>query len=65
MERYKVLQEYRRYARGLSSMTKPEALRSLDVGMQNLASTAGYADPLRLEWAMEAERIGEARRRAA
>ena len=57
MERYKVLQEYRRYARGLSSMTKPEALRSLDVGMQNLASTAGYADPLRLEWAMEAERV--------
>ncbi len=38
-------------------MTKPEAMRSLDVGLQNLASTASYADPLRLEWAMEAERV--------
>ena len=58
-ERYEILQDYRRYARGLSSMSKPEAMRSLEVGMQNLASTAGYADPLRLEWAMEAERVKE------
>jgi hypothetical protein len=57
IERYNVLQGYRRYARDLSSMSKPEAMRSLDVGMQNLASTAGYADPLRLEWAMEAQRV--------
>ncbi|HBO46070.1 MAG TPA: hypothetical protein DD670_19535, partial [Planctomycetaceae bacterium] len=57
IERYNVLQEYRRYARGLSAMTKPEALRSVDIGMQNLASTAGYADPLRLEWALEAEQV--------
>ena len=40
-------------------MSKPEAMRSLDVGMQNLASTAGYADPLRLEWALEAEHVKE------
>ena len=40
-------------------MTKPEALRSVEIGMQNLASTAGYADPLRLEWAMEAEQVKE------
>ena len=57
IERYNLLQEYHRYARGLSAMTKPEALRSVEVGMQNLASTAGYADPLRLEWAMEAEQV--------
>jgi hypothetical protein len=57
VERYNVLQEYRRYARGLSAMTKPEALRSVEIGMQNLASTAGYADPLRLEWALEAEQV--------
>jgi hypothetical protein len=58
VERYNVLQEYRRYARGLSAMSKPEAMRSIDVGMRNLASTAGYADPMRLEWAMEAEQVG-------
>ncbi len=52
--RYEVLQEYRRYANQLSSMTKPEALRACDIGLRNLASTAGYADPVRLQWAMEA-----------
>jgi hypothetical protein len=59
LQRYNVLQEYRRYARGLSGLTKPEAMRSVDVGVQNLASTAGYADSLRLEWAMEAEQVSE------
>jgi hypothetical protein len=59
IERYNVLQEYRRYARDLSAMSKPEAMRSVDVGMQNLARTAGYADPLRLEWSMEAEQVAE------
>jgi hypothetical protein len=56
-ERYKVVQEYRRYARGLSSMSKPDALRAVEIGLQNLARTAGYADPLRLEWAMEADAV--------
>ena len=55
MDRYEVLQEYRRYANGLSSMTRPEALRSCEIGMQNLASTAGFADPMRLQWTLEAE----------
>jgi hypothetical protein len=53
-ERYEVLQGYRRYANGLSSMSRPDALRAVEIGMKNLASTAGYADPIRLEWAMEA-----------
>ncbi len=56
-ERYKVLQGYKKYARGLSSLTKPSALRAVEVGMQNLARLAGYADPLRMEWALEAESI--------
>jgi HEAT repeat protein len=55
VERYEVLQHYRRYANKLSSMTKPEALRAVEIGMRNLAATAGYADPMRLQWAMEAE----------
>lgn len=59
VERYNVLQEYRRYARGLSAMSKPDALRAVEIGMQNLASTAGYPDPLRLEWALEAEQVRE------
>lgn len=54
-QRYEVLQGYRRYASGLSSMSRPEALRACDIGLKNLAATAGYADPVRLQWAMEAE----------
>ncbi|MHC4401070.1 MAG: DUF5724 domain-containing protein [Planctomycetota bacterium] len=54
-DRYELLQEYRRYANKLSSMTKPDALRACDVGLKNLAATAGFADPMRLQWAMEAE----------
>ena len=56
-ERYKVLQGYKKYARGLSSLTKPSAMRAVEVGMQNLARLAGYPDPLRMEWALEAESI--------
>lgn len=57
IERYQVLQEYRRYAQGLSSLSKPGAVRACEIGMENLARTAGYADPLRLEWSLEAEQL--------
>jgi hypothetical protein len=58
-ERYKVLVDYRRYAKGLSAMTKPMAMQAAQVGLDNLARTAGYADPMRLEWAMESANLGD------
>ena len=54
-DRYEVLESYRAYANKLSSMSRPEALRAHEIGMQNLASTAGYEDPMRLQWSLEAE----------
>jgi HEAT repeat protein len=57
--RYKVIQEYRRYARGLSPMSRESAVRAGDIGLENLARTAGYADPIRLEWAMEAREVAD------
>jgi predicted DNA-binding WGR domain protein len=57
MERYEVLQGYKKYARGLSSLTKPAAMRAAEIGMNNLARLSGFPDPLRLEWALEAESI--------
>ncbi|HZZ73948.1 MAG TPA: DUF4132 domain-containing protein, partial [Pirellulales bacterium] len=57
LERCKVLREYRRYANQLSGLTKPAALLSWQIGMKNLAQTAGFADPLRLEWAVGAEAV--------
>ncbi|MEX1230412.1 MAG: DUF5724 domain-containing protein [Planctomycetaceae bacterium] len=56
-QRYKMLVDYRRYAKTLSGLTKPSAMQALDIGFRNLASTAGYIDPLRLEWAMEADAV--------
>ena len=32
-------------------------MRAAEIGMQNLARLAGYADPLRMEWALEADSI--------
>jgi hypothetical protein len=57
--RYKVLQEYRRYARGLGPMSREDALRAASIGLENLARTAGYPDPVRLEWAMEARDVAD------
>ncbi len=54
LERYEILQDYRQYANKLSSMSKPEALRAVQIGFDNLARTAGYNDPMRLAWALEA-----------
>lgn len=56
-ERCQMLREYRRYANTLSGLTKPDALRAWEIGMKNLAQTAGFADPMRLEWAVGAETV--------
>lgn len=56
-ERYKVLNEYHRYAKGLSALSKEGAIRSAEIGIANLARTAGYADPLRMQWTLEAETV--------
>ena len=53
-DRYKVLKAYERYARGLSSLSKEPAMLSYRLGMENLAVTAGFSDPVRLEWAVTA-----------
>ncbi len=56
-DRYKVLKEYERYARGLSSLSKEPAMQAARLGMENLAVTAGYSDPVRLEWAVTAREV--------
>jgi hypothetical protein len=56
-ERYRVMVDYRRYAKQLSAMSKPVAMQAAQIGMENLARTAGFADPIRLEWAQEARSL--------
>jgi len=58
-DRYKVLKAYERYARGLSSMSKEPAMQSFRLGMENLAVTAGFTDPVRLEWAVTAKETAD------
>jgi hypothetical protein len=57
--RYRIIQEYRRYARRLGPMSREEAVRAGEVGLANLARTAGYPDPVRLEWALEARLVAD------
>ncbi|MDB5310431.1 MAG: hypothetical protein JWO38_4633 [Gemmataceae bacterium] len=58
-DRYKVLKEYERYARGLSSLSKEPAMRAVRLGLENLAVTAGFPDPVRLEWAVTATEVAD------
>ncbi|MEF2278472.1 DUF5724 domain-containing protein [Deinococcus sp. YIM 134068] len=52
--RYRLLADFRREARQFGAQRQASERLAADIGMQNLARTAGYADPQRLTWAMEA-----------
>lgn len=54
LARYERLQVFRRGSRAFGRQRQASEGRATDIGMENLARTAGYADPLRLTWAMEA-----------
>lgn len=58
-DRYSVLKDYERYARGLSAMSKEPALQAARLGLENLAVTAGFPDPVRLEWAVTAREVAD------
>lgn len=59
-QRYLTMQEIRRTSRKHGgSMLQASEKRAVEIGMDNLARTAGYADPQRLQWAMEIEALGE------
>ena len=60
LERYKLMQEIRRTSRKKGgSMRQASEKRAVEIGMDNLARTAGFADPLRLHWAMERLELGD------
>lgn len=53
-ERYRLLSDFRRAARQFGAQRQASERRAADIGLQNLARSAGYTDPQRLVWAMEA-----------
>ncbi|HLK56092.1 MAG TPA: DUF5724 domain-containing protein, partial [Chthonomonadaceae bacterium] len=59
LARYKTIQEFLRQTRQFGSQRQASEKLAAGIAMQNLARTSGYADPNRLEWAMEAEAVAD------
>ncbi|WP_053226315.1 DUF4132 domain-containing protein [Solirubrobacter soli] len=52
--RYEALHHFRRGSREFGKQRQGSEGRATDIGLENLARTAGFSDPARLTWAMEA-----------
>lgn len=59
LDRYKAMQEFIRTSRQFGSQRQASEKRAAQIGQENLARTAGYPDPLRLQWAMEARAVAD------
>jgi hypothetical protein len=59
LDRYNLLQEFRRASRKFGTQRQVSEKRAVEIAMQNLARAAGFPDPLRLEWAMEIEALAD------
>jgi len=59
LSRYEVMQEFLRTCKKFGSQRQASEKLAVSIGMQNLARTAGYEDPQRLEWAMEIESVSD------
>ncbi len=53
--RYAALQEFLRTGRQFGAQRRASEETATRIGLENLARTAGYPDPIRLQWAMEAQ----------
>jgi hypothetical protein len=58
-ERYETIQEFLRSSRKFGSQRQISEKRAVTIGLENLARTGSYPDPIRLEWAMETRAIGD------
>ncbi|PWU20002.1 MAG: hypothetical protein C5B50_04960 [Verrucomicrobia bacterium] len=59
LDRYKAMQEFIRTSRQFGSQRQASEKRAAQIGQENLARTAGYPDPIRLQWAMEARAVAD------
>lgn len=59
LARFKRLQAFKRESRTFGSQRQASEGRAVEIGMHNLARTAGFRDPRRLQWAMEAEAVAD------
>jgi uncharacterized protein DUF5724/uncharacterized protein DUF4132 len=54
LRRYKLIQEFVRGSRQFGATRQEKEKRAGQIALENLARTAGYPDPVRLTWAVEA-----------
>lgn len=59
LARYTALQQFRRESRKFGSQKQASEKRAVEIAMDNLARTAGFADPNRLQWAMEQQAVAD------
>ena len=59
LERYGVLREFERGAAKFGSQRRASEQLAVRIGVENLARTAGFPDPQRFVWAMEAAEAGD------
>ena len=55
LHRYEVLQAFLRKSRAFGAQRQASEKLAYSIGLANLARNAGYSDPQRLSWAMEAQ----------
>jgi hypothetical protein len=59
LARYGLLQLFLRESKKFGSQRQLSEKRAVEIGLANLARTAGYRDPLRLSWAVEAQTVAD------
>jgi Family of unknown function (DUF5724)/Domain of unknown function (DUF4132) len=59
LTRYHVLQEFVRTAQTLGAQRREGDQKAARIGLENLARTAGYADPARFQWTMELREVAD------
>jgi hypothetical protein len=59
LRRYEAMQAFARSSREFGAQRQASEKRAAAIGLENLARTAGYDDPTRLGWAMEARGIAD------
>lgn len=61
LRRYETVQKFLRETRKFGPQRQASEKLAASIGLANMARTAGYPDPLRLSWAMEAEASADLR----
>ena len=59
LERYLAYQTFLKASKKFGSQRRTNEKRAVEIGLENLARTAGFPDPLRLQWMMERHAVAD------